>query len=141
MNSNFSLSFFNRHGDEIAIPLLVAEEKDALIKSLTAKATEIAGLKASLVSDLSNLVGNLNGWKNEKERKKHWRKNKNKIWAVNNESRIFFLFYKLDSTRLYTESFYCNFTTNYTIIDSYLIQFINRMLRYYQYMILIYRRD
>ena len=99
--SNFSLSFFNRHGDEIAIPLLVAEEKDALIKSLTEKATEIAGLKASLVSDLSNLVGNLNGWKNEKE-KKHWRKNKNKIWAVNNESRILFLFYKLDSTRLYT---------------------------------------
>ena len=138
MNSNFSLSFFNRHGDEIAIPLLVAEEKDALIKSLTAKATEIAGLKASLVSDLSNLVGNLNGWKNEK---KHWRKNKNKIWAVNNESRILFLFYKLDSTRLNTESIYCNFTTNYTIIDSYLIQFINRMLRYYQYMILIYRRD
>ena len=66
--SNFSLSFLNRHGDEIAIPLLVAEEKDALIKSLTAKATEIAGLKASLVSDLSNLVGNLNGWKNEKEK-------------------------------------------------------------------------
>ena len=47
---------------------MVAEEKDALIKSLTAKATEIAGLKASLVSDLSNLVGNLNGWKNEKEK-------------------------------------------------------------------------
>ena len=68
LNSNFSLSFLNRHGDEIAIPLLVAEEKDALIKSLTAKATEIAGLKASLVSDLSNLVGNLNGWKNEKEK-------------------------------------------------------------------------
>ena len=58
---NFIFSFSCRHGDEIAIPLLVAEEKDALIKSLTAKATEIAGLKASLVTDLSNLVGNLNG--------------------------------------------------------------------------------
>ena len=47
-------------GDEIAIPLLVAEEKDALIKSLTAKASEIASLKASLVSDLSNIVASLN---------------------------------------------------------------------------------
>ena len=53
----------NRMGDEIAIPLLVAEEKDALIKSLTAKASEIASLKASLVSDLSNIVASLNsGW-------------------------------------------------------------------------------
>ena len=60
--------------------------------------------------------------KTKKEEKKHWRKNKNKIWAVNNESRILFLFYKLDSTRLYTESIYCNFTTNCTIMDSYLIQ-------------------
>ena len=53
---------------------MVAEEKDALIKSLTAKATEIAGLKASLVSDLSNLVGNLNGWKNKKRREKTLKK-------------------------------------------------------------------
>ena len=48
-------------GDEIAIPLLVAEEKDALIKSLTAKAGEVASLKASLVNDLSGIVAALNG--------------------------------------------------------------------------------
>ena len=71
---------------------MVAEEKDALIKSLTEKATEIAGLKASLVSDLSNLVGNLNGWKNEKEKKNIEEKTKTKfgLWIMKVEFYFYF---------------------------------------------------
>ena len=72
---------------------MVAEEKDALIKSLTAKATEIAGLKASLVSDLSNLVGNLNGWKNKKRREKNIEektKTKFGLWIMKVEFYFYF---------------------------------------------------
>ena len=47
-------------GDEVAIPLLLADEKEALVDSLVQKANQIAGLKADLVGDLSNLVRDLN---------------------------------------------------------------------------------
>ena len=50
-----------RIGEEIAIPLLLAEEKGAIIESLMEKANHIASLKADLVSDLANLVEDLNG--------------------------------------------------------------------------------
>ena len=49
-----------RIGEEIAIPLLLAEEKGALLESLVEKANNIASLKADLVGDLNNLVGELN---------------------------------------------------------------------------------
>jgi hypothetical protein len=49
-----------RVGDEIAIPLLLADKKGALVHSLLEKATSIASLKADLVSDLADVVEVLN---------------------------------------------------------------------------------
>lgn len=52
--------FKYRIGEEIAIPLQVAEEKGAILESLMTKANHIASLKADLVHDLANLVEDLN---------------------------------------------------------------------------------
>jgi len=49
-----------RIGDEVAIPLLLADEKEALVESLVQKANNIASLKADLIGDLSGLVSELN---------------------------------------------------------------------------------
>jgi hypothetical protein len=49
-----------RIGDEVAIPLLLADEKEALVESLVQKANNIASLKADLIGDLSGLVSGLN---------------------------------------------------------------------------------
>ena len=48
-----------RIGDEVAIPLLLADEKEALVESLVQKANNIASLKADLIGDLSGLVTEL----------------------------------------------------------------------------------
>lgn len=49
-----------RLGDEIAIPLLVADKKAPILESLMEKANHIASLKADLVNDLANVVEDLN---------------------------------------------------------------------------------
>lgn len=49
-----------RIGDEVAIPLLLADEKEAIVDSLVQKANHIASLKADLVGDLAGLVRDLN---------------------------------------------------------------------------------
>lgn len=49
-----------RVGEEIAIPLLLADKKGALVRSLIDKADNVASLKADLVHDLANLVEAIN---------------------------------------------------------------------------------
>ncbi len=50
-----------RIGDEIAIPLLLADQKAPLVASLVEKADTITKLKADLVRDLANVVEAING--------------------------------------------------------------------------------
>ena len=56
----FNFSFPFSIGDEVAIPLLLADEKEAIVDSLVQKANHIASLKADLVGDLAGLVRDLN---------------------------------------------------------------------------------
>ena len=49
-----------RIGEEIAIPILLADRKGPLIRSLMEKANQVVSLKADLVSDLADLVESLN---------------------------------------------------------------------------------
>ena len=49
-----------RIGEEIAIPILLADRKGPLIRSLMEKANQVVSLKADLVSDLADLVKSLN---------------------------------------------------------------------------------
>ena len=70
-NTHITFQFLKvRIGDEVAIPLLLADEKEALVESLVQKANNIASLKADLIGDLSGLVSGLNNspkWKGIKE--------------------------------------------------------------------------
>ena len=60
-NTHITFQFLKvRIGDEVAIPLLLADEKEALVESLVQKANNIASLKADLIGDLSGLVSELN---------------------------------------------------------------------------------
>ena len=56
-----------RVGEEIAIPILLADRKGPLIRSLMDKANQVVSLKADLVSDLADLVESLN-WKWEEKK-------------------------------------------------------------------------
>ena len=49
-----------RVGEEVAIPILLAEKKGPLVRSLVEKANQVASLKADLLSDLADLVETLN---------------------------------------------------------------------------------
>ena len=56
MLRRFEQMLHYRFGDEIAIPLLLAEEKSELVETLMAKADNVAKLKGDLIQDLSGVA-------------------------------------------------------------------------------------